>query len=85
MTSILGRADRALDRIGAFSVDQTHEYLFVRTGNEEMSNTLEQLTRCQYADLKIIKVSQEVLCVYKHEVSNPEAFFTSLWLNQASA
>lgn len=79
--NFLGRVDRALDRVGSFSTGQ-EDHLFLPMGSTESCDRLAILTRTQYTNVKIVKIGQTVLCVYKNEISNPEDFYTRLWTSR---
>ena len=81
--TVLGEADQALDRIGTFPAEVAPEWLFLPMSNEAGCNlVVEQLAKIQYSNIKVIKISQTVLCAYKNEVSHPEEFYQRLWMSR---
>ncbi len=69
--------DRNLEKIVDMYVDKDQEFLFVFMPKNP-SEIVEQVARRLLTDMKVVRICDEILCFYKHQVENPLEHFSHL-------
>ncbi len=66
-----------ISRIENMRANPMREYIFILDEKNHI-DVEEEILRKIFTDLKVVKIRENILCVYKGEISNPREYFSEI-------